>query len=98
MAVLQRRMSSAEFSEWMAYAQIEPFGEERADLRMAILATIIANANRDPKLRPEPFEVSDFMPNFEKPEMMSKEDALMAIDAAMTLLVQTTGGKDLRNT
>lgn len=89
-------MSSKEFAEWMAYAQIEPFGDERADLRMAILASLIANVNRDPKKRSTPYEVSDFMPRFETPEPISRDDALAAIDAALTSLVLATGGKDLR--
>jgi hypothetical protein len=86
-------MSSKEFSEWMAYAQLEPFGEERADLRMAILASLIANANRDPKKKSSPYEVSDFMPKFEKEEPISKEDAIATIDAMMTALVVATGGR-----
>ena len=49
----------------MAYDQLEPFGERRADLRMAVLASLIANANRDPDKRREPFTPADFMPRFE---------------------------------
>lgn len=44
----------------MAYYSLEPFGEERADLRMAIVASLIANANRDPKH--EAYKPEDFMP------------------------------------
>jgi hypothetical protein len=46
----------------MADAIVEPWGEERADLRMAIIATIFANAHRGPKQ--PPFAVADFMPKF----------------------------------
>jgi len=49
----------------MAYFSIEPFGEERADLRMATIACLIANANRDEKKRREPYTVQDFMPRFD---------------------------------
>ena len=28
----QQEVSSAEFAEWMAYAEVSPFGEGRADL------------------------------------------------------------------
>lgn len=55
------RMSSREFTEWMAYAALEPFGEERADLRSAQIAALIANANRDPKKKPTPFKPAEFM-------------------------------------
>lgn len=58
-------MSSREFVEWMAFYQIEPFGEERADLRAGVIASTIANANRDPKTRSKPFTPSEFMPTFD---------------------------------
>lgn len=60
------RMSSRELTEWMAYATLEPFGAERGDLRAGIVASTIANVNRDPKSRPEPFAPQDFMPLVEK--------------------------------
>lgn len=62
------RMSSHELSEWMAYANIEPFGEDRADLRAGTISSVIANTNRDPKKKADPYEPIDFMPFAEKPE------------------------------
>ena len=50
----------------MAFAGIEPFGEERADVRAGIIASVIANVNRDAKKRSQPFAPSDFMPFREK--------------------------------
>ncbi len=50
----------------MAFYRVEPFGERRADLRMAIVASLIANANRDPGKRREPYTVDDFMPKFDE--------------------------------
>ena len=67
MDALLSRLSSRQISEWMAYYAIEPFGEERADLRMAILASLIANVNRDPAKRREPFTPAEFMPDFGSP-------------------------------
>lgn len=55
----------------MAFSQVEPFGEERADLRSAIIACIIANVNREKDQKP--FEVSDFMPKFDPPKEQSEE-------------------------
>ena len=65
-AQLQREISSREFAEWLAFYRLEPFGEERADLRMAVLAALIANVNRNPKKR-RVFTPEDFMPKFEPP-------------------------------
>ena len=64
-------MSGREFSEWIAYAQLEPFGEERADLRMGILAALQANMNRDPKKTTKDYTPEDFMPKFDREERRS---------------------------
>ena len=53
-----------QFAEWMSYATLEPFGEERADLRMGIIASTIANANRGKNQKP--YGPKDFMPSFEE--------------------------------
>ncbi len=62
MRELLERIDSAEITSWQLYAEMEPFGEERADLRAGIIAALIANANRDPKKHREPFTPRDFMP------------------------------------
>lgn len=54
-----RELSAADLREWEAYYQLEPFGE--AWKQTALIACILANANRDPEKR-EPFEVDEFMP------------------------------------
>lgn len=61
-AELLWRMSGAEIREWELYEQVEPFGERRADVRAALVASVIANANRDAKKKPSPFTIDDFMP------------------------------------
>lgn len=44
----------------MQIYEIDPWGEERADLRMGVVASTIANVNRDPK-KSRPFKPSDFL-------------------------------------
>lgn len=45
-------MSSREFVEWMAFARLEPWGfdpqarEERADLRLGVLSSLVFNRTR----------------------------------------------------
>lgn len=58
-------MSWTQLAEWYEYYSLEPFGDERADLRNGILCALIANVNRDPK-RGKPSKPTDFMP-FYKP-------------------------------
>ncbi len=74
------RMSAAELDEWMLYARIEPFGEERADLRMGILASLIANVNRAKGA--DAFTPSDFIPVFDaEPEPELTEEGAAMIEA-----------------
>lgn len=86
-------MSAHEFAEWIAYYSLEPFGEERADLRAAIVACVIANANRDPKKRRRAFKLADFMPQFDQPKPDS-QTLLQKVE----MLNEMLGGRDLRTT
>lgn len=58
---LLHRISSREIAEWMAYFRLEPFGEGSEEFRMARIASILAETNRDEKKRKEPFTEKDFM-------------------------------------
>lgn len=62
---LLNRISSRELVEWQAFGLLEPFGEHRADLRSGIIASTIANANRDAEKHPEPYKPQEFMPGYE---------------------------------
>lgn len=56
-------MTTAEFERWWVYHQETPIDfVSRHHVPLAQIAMILANANRDRKQRPEPFEVEDFMP------------------------------------
>lgn len=64
---LLRRISSRELTEWMAFFSLEPWGTEVEDWRAGMVASVIANANRDPKRRRKPYEPQDFMPRRDRP-------------------------------
>lgn len=76
----QREIDSREFAEWMAYANVEPFGPLREDQRAGVVAAILANVNRDSEARPEPFTVDEFFPRYEgdsvEDDPVSDEDRL----------------------
>lgn len=66
------RISSPELSEWIAFSDIEPFGEVRADIRAAMIATVMANAWRG--RNQSPFKITDFMLTFgNRPEQTMDE-------------------------
>ena len=69
---LLARIDSHELSEWLAYYQIEPFGETRADMRAALIAMIMANIYR--KKNQPPFNLGDFMFKFEPSKPQSVEE------------------------
>lgn len=86
-------MTSAEIAEWMAYAQLEPFGEERADLRAGIIASTIANVHRDPKQRKKPYTAEEFMPKFERQEK-SPQSVAEKIKAVFMMLKEMQDAKE----
>ena len=69
---LLSNIDSKELSEWMAFFQAEPFGEQRADLRSALISCVMANAWRGKKQKA--FKLDDFILNFEPPKKMDVED------------------------
>lgn len=67
------RMPYRIYREWQTYATIEPFGDERADLRAGIVASTIANCLARKKGRPA-FRPADFMPLFETKQDKTPDD------------------------
>lgn len=76
LAELGERMTSQEFGLWIAYHQIEPFGEVRADLRAGIVASTVANyAGRMRTKEAGAAQPSEFMPflKHDEPEQTVQE-------------------------
>lgn len=71
-----KRMSARQFEEWIAYFDLEPFGDDW--LRTATLASLVANSNRDTEKRPEPFTPEEFLPIQRQPEAPESEEDLDA--------------------
>jgi len=65
-AEIEGTMSSREISEWMAFYRLEPWGDDRADLRTGIVASTIANVNRGKDTKS--YQPQDFMAFTEKEE------------------------------
>ncbi len=56
----QEKIDSQEFAHWIAFNQLEPFGEERQDLRFAMVCCLIANSQSR-----KTFKLEDFMLKFD---------------------------------
>ena len=89
-------ITSYEISEWMAEYSIEPFGEIRGDLQAGIVASTVANVNRDPDKRREPFSPHDFMPKWEEAEAEKPKQTWQEQLAFAEALNAAFGGQDLR--
>lgn len=67
-------MSSAEFTRWIAYANVEPFGYPMDNYRMGVPAAALVNAVHATipvakgRRRPKPIKASDFYPQQAKQE------------------------------
>lgn len=86
---LLTRVSSRELTEWMAYYELEPFGEERADLRAGIIASTVANVNR---AKGKAYQPQDFMPKFGRRGARSWQELMAAVERMNALF----GGRDER--
>jgi hypothetical protein len=67
---LEARLSSSEFSEWLAYNDLEPIGPQRADLNAGLIASVIANVGLRPK---HLYSAADFMPVYDRPDPKPEE-------------------------
>jgi len=67
-ARLVREISREELSEWIAFSQLEPFGTEFEEYLAALVASVIAEVNRNRKKRGKPFAPTEFMQKWGEPE------------------------------
>ena len=60
-AELSATLSEHELAEWMAYYSLEPWGEDRADLRAGVIASAVYNAQGAKKRGGGQFAPADFL-------------------------------------
>ncbi len=84
------RVPSRLISEWMEYANLEPFGEERADLRAGIVASTMANVWRGKNGKAA--KPGDFMPKFGG-EQPKEPQSLEQMKLAQMRISAVVGGK-----
>lgn len=87
-----RDMTGPQLLEWRAYADLEPFDEERADLRAAQICAVLAEVNRDKKKRPEPFTPKDFLFHFGRGQ--AREQTWQEQKALMRMAARTQRSKN----
>jgi hypothetical protein len=53
-----------QFLEWMVYEHLTPFTSDRDEYRFASIVSTLANINRDPKKRKDPWPMDQFVLRF----------------------------------
>ncbi len=82
-----RTISWQQFRELELMYEIEPFGEERDDWRMAHFMALVANiAGRDPKTRPKPYTIKDFVFDF---DTVTEDEKPKQSVSYMTMLINS---------
>jgi len=89
---LSKRLSAKEFSEWIEFYNLEPFGWEADCYIAGIIASTIANVHRDTKKRQKPYDPLDFVPVSE-----SKKKKLDPKIVKAQLMLAFAGEKNARD-
>jgi len=95
-----RSMTARQYLEWLEFARVEPFGEDRADARAGIIARILANIYRDRGARPTPYDLVDCVPHPAGDAFVGEEGAAAPVRPrqdwremkAMAMLLSGSGG------
>lgn len=85
MRQLKDSMDAREFGTWMAYYGVQPWGEQRGDLRSAIVAATIANSN--PYRKGRNARVDEFMPFADtRARRMTDEEMMREVERGFALI------------
>ena len=95
-AELGQRMSSTELSEWALYFELEPPGGDD-EWRAGMLASTIANVNRDPDKRKKPFEPNDFMRPAFIPDALREEEGGLSLAEKVHFAMRALGGEEVKH-
>ncbi len=83
-------MTGADFLELLAEERLCPRGEWRADLRMGILASTIANCHRGKNQKP--WKAKDFIPDFMAAFVPKARQTAKQIRAVLEAMTVKMGG------
>ena len=69
------RMSSRTLTEWIAYRNLEPFGDELLDIHLANITAALANANRkkgSSSIEPKKFRLWEAISTFDPQDFFDR--------------------------
>ena len=83
--VMLRELTALQYAEWVMYYQVDPFGEQRADLRAGIIASTMSNRWR--VKHEQSVQPIDFMP-FAKSQEQTPEEIKLHLRSILTQVTQ----------
>jgi len=93
-AEMLARMSSRELTEWMMYYQMEPFGTDVDMYGHAMTTSTLMNIYRDVKKHPSPIQPREFMPEWDKTDIVEKQIQQVRQMNAIFGGIEVTDGDD----
>lgn len=77
-----RRMSSRTLTEWMAYYNLEPFGDELLDIHLSNITAVLSNVNRTKgsASQPKEFRLWKEVKKFNPQEFFSNLKSVLSKD------------------
>lgn len=92
----QQKVSSREFTKWIAEYKRNPWGEKRQDIRFSALMSLLANLWRDPKRHPTAYTWKDFEFEFGYVPDTSQERTVEELIKVAEMWTKAMGGIDKR--
>lgn len=75
-----RRIPASLLAEWMAYDQVEPISlGYRGEVAAAQVASVIANVNRNPEKKRQPYTIEDFVVKYGEAAAADPEEVWMKV-------------------
>lgn len=87
----KQNIDSAEFTDWIAYFNKHPFGEDRMDLRFAVLCALIAGVNTPkgkPAPKPDKFMLDNLLNGKKDQTVEQMQDVMMAFASKHNMKVE----------
>jgi len=75
-------LTARQLNEWLAYDQIEPFGEIRQEIRHGQQMALMCNLKRDSKIKPQPYTPREFMHFVDLPEERPPDPKVLSTQLA----------------
>lgn len=89
-----RSLTASQFNEWRAFYELDPFGEERDDVRFAAITHALWNIARDQSKHPKGWPLTEFVLAFGDNPVVTREPVKQSVETMTLLLESWIGGSN----